>query len=170
MKSDSLTEKTCLNRISIWLRAISDQILILREAHKINDQMRIHYTSYFVALSLNRLRGYLLEYQKKRSSRAPEFDRILSELEMVKSFRDVREHEKEYLKGEGKERGYYTANLASNIPFPLRDLRLDAHTNVIIGKDILLGGRVSIMQMERLMKKLDSLLILEINSNPEGTF
>jgi hypothetical protein len=156
MKNDKLSASVCESRISIWLEACVVQARKVRQAHQEKSNSSFHYNTYFLILSLNRLREYLKEYQKKVQERIPTIDRVIGELKDISPFRDVREHEIDYLKGKGYDRVYYEKDVAKESGLGLESFRLDPHTNVITRNDIIFGGRISLNKIDQsltLLKK-----------------
>ena len=154
MKKDLLTSNVCESRIKIWLEASIVQAGNVRQAHQERNTPRLHYSSYFLILSLNRLREYLMEYQKKVNKRISVIDRVIGGLKDIPPFRHVREHEIDYLKGKGYDRVYYEKEVAEDSGLGLQSLRLDPHTNISTGKDILFGGRISLNMIDNYLELL----------------
>lgn len=152
-KTNPLNINTVNQYCQIWINGVIDQAnqvisAHLDDTHQHNASISKAYVhDYFFVITVNKLCEWLKELRKLRGDLKSDIDKYFSQLPDVKTLRNMREHEIEYLKGKGRFPQKYRQDVAKNIdPNQFSKFEIDAHVTVKT-KDIskvIIGGQLDV--------------------------
>lgn len=102
---------------------------------------RFQYKSALFLVALNKVNRWARELQKHDPEKITGTQQFLKSFEKGKVLRDMREHDDQYMDGRGRKQDQFVYTIEDGW------VSLDATSTVVIGGEILLGGRVSVQQM-----------------------
>jgi hypothetical protein len=145
---------------NIWITAVIVQCDKVIETHKL-DSDNSYVQDYFFIISLNKLENWLFELKKSVPNLNSHIDAFFKSFPELKSLRNMREHEIDYLKGKGWHQDEYSKDVSPFVDFnQFANLKIDAHVTIMT-KDlssIIVGGRLNVGKIKTETIKLQNTL------------
>lgn len=152
-----------------WIRAVvleAEEILKLHEsminldcshsfkaqADSISELKKIR--EYYFTIALSKSRKWLTEATEYNKSLQKIIDLIDSDLPHIRDVRNMKEHEIEYFKNEGRKQPHFIKEVDADISGIEDKIVSDAISTVVLGDTYLVGGRLNVQQAIRTFSPL----------------
>ncbi|MBI5950477.1 MAG: hypothetical protein HY865_02365 [Chloroflexi bacterium] len=119
------------------MRAVTRETLVKHQDFLTYNDLRIVEEHFFVT-SVSKSIDWLKEVKKFKPELSSNIDRFIHAFPETKDLRNMREHDVDYFKGEGKAQGRFVR--------PLTDVTIDASASMSDKNGYLIGGRLNVQQ------------------------
>ena len=132
------------------------------ELRRASNTMRVE--EHFFVIALGKAMDWLSEFAQLQTAYRPAIERYLSQLPHARDVRNMREHDIEYFKGEGRRQPNFVHKHTDENGQVLA--QSDGSSTVVFGDKYLIGGRLDLNGVLRISKDLSLSLRIKRKKGP----